>query len=255
MIRGHSASQEALVQGGRTPVWLVIGLLLVACAPVREYLSRADEEALVDAVSLTAADAAEGAIFEPYEGGRAVADQISLDLCFARFDTEAKRVARNQVGIGDGDGSSWVSSEAILYSSPEVAEEAMRELESARRNCPDTEVPAPTSDRESLTWRFTDPPDGDWPKASGIRRQSYAFTVTDPSGAEWSSTATYLQRGRMILALYATPAESAAAVIKNAPEPDRFASVMTRRLAALPDEALNTTVPAPEASPTGGIPA
>ena len=87
-------------------------------------------------MSLTEADAAAGSLFQPYEGGTEVFGRTSLDLCFGDFPSEDLRSGRNQVGIGDEAGTNWVSSEAILYPTPEDAEQAMAELEKAREECP-----------------------------------------------------------------------------------------------------------------------
>lgn len=73
------------------------------------------------AVSLTADDAAQSALFQPYDGGDQVVGQTSLDLCDADFPSEALRVGRNQVGIGRVTAAEWVSSEAILYPGPAQA--------------------------------------------------------------------------------------------------------------------------------------
>ena len=226
------------------------GLLLGGCSRVEDglgrvgdLLGRPSDAELLAAVSLTERDAAADALFQPYEGGTEVVGRTSLDLCFGDFPSEDLRVGRNQVGIGDQSGTAWVSSEAILYRTPEEASEAMGELRAARDACPSEPVAPPQADREPLAWQFDDPPDGDWPEEPGVQRQAYAFTLTDESGATWSSTATYLQRGRMILALYATPAEGPAAVLRNAPDPARFVEVMANRLAEVPEESLRRANP------------
>ena len=229
--------------GGRARSWLALaagaGLLLGGCSRLSGALEQHPSDAqLMRAVSLTEQDAADGAAFQPYEGGTEVGGRTSLDLCFGDFPSEDRRVGRNQVGIGDPSGRAWVSSEAILYRTPEEARAAMGELEAARRACPDTPVQPPEPDRDPLVWQFRDVPDGDWPDEPGVARQAYAFEVTDASGSSWTGSATYLQRGRMVLALYATPPEGSAATIRNAPGAARFADVLAKRLAALPERAL-----------------
>lgn len=237
--------------GGRARTWAAAvasaALLLGGCSQVADVLGDAPTDAeLLQAVSLTESDAAPQAAFQPYEGGTEVAGRTSLDLCFADFPSEQRRVGRNQVGIGDTASEAWVSSEAILYRTPQEAESAMAELAAARAECPDTPVDPPTPDREPLAWAFDDDPDADWPDAPGVRRQAYAFTVTDGSGTSWSGTATYLQRGRMILALYSTPPQGPATTIRNAPDPATFTEVMANRLAALPEQSLVEANPVPE---------
>ncbi len=216
-------------------------LLLTGCGQLQEIsdaLGDPSDADLLAAVSLTDQDAAPGAALTPYEGGDEVFGRVSLDLCYGDFPSESLRTGRHQVGIADSAGEAWVSSEAILYSTPADAEQAMAELASAEADCPDGPVEPPQADREPLTWQFEDAPDADWPQQPGVARQAYAFAVTSPAEETIDSTATYLQRGRMILALYTTPPDSPAQALKNAPDPARFVSVMSARLAALPADAL-----------------
>ena len=221
-------------------------LLLGGCGPVQriaDSLNEPSDNELMAAVSLTEQDAAEGSILQPYEGGTEVFGQVSLDLCYGDYPSEDRRSGRNQVAIGDQDGNTWVSSEAVLYPTPEDAEQAMTELEAARDDCPEGPVDSVNGDREPLAWEFTDDPDDTWPDVPGITRQAYEFTVTDPTGESWSSTATYMQRGRMILALYATPPDSPSTTLRNAPDQARFVEVMASRLAGLPAQALEQGEP------------
>ncbi len=216
-------------------------LLLSGCSQlerISDAVAAPSDAELLSAVSLTEADAAQGATFQPYEGGTEVFGRTSLDLCFGDFPSEDLRSGRNQVGIGNAAGTAWVSSEAVLYPTPADAEQAMGELERAREECPSEPVEPPQPDREPLAWEFLPAPDAQWPQEPGVTRQSYAFEATNPAGETWTSTATYLQRGRMILALYTTPPDSPATTVRNAPDPARFVEVMGNRLASLPEESL-----------------
>ncbi|MCU0301691.1 MAG: hypothetical protein MUF35_08845 [Candidatus Nanopelagicales bacterium] len=215
--------------------------VLAGCGAVTDAidtLEAPDDVELLEEVSLTPEDAAGTAVFQEYEGGNEVVGRTSLDLCFGDFPSEELRTGRRQVGIGDVAGATWVSSEAILYASPEQAAQGMRELQAARADCPTEAVAPQDGDGDAVVWGFLDDPDGDWPDEPGIQRQAYAFTTTDTEGAETTSTATYLRRGRMILALYVTPPDGAAVAIRNAPDPARFTEVMTNRLAGLDEAAL-----------------
>jgi hypothetical protein len=216
---------------------LTLALALSGCGLTQ--LRQASDERILDAVSLTAKDAAAGATFEPYEDGDVVAGQDSLDLCDASYPSERLRIGRHQVGITGVDRSAHVSSEAILYSSPTEAQQAMGELEAARRSCPSRPRQSPDQPGVRLTWEFGPAPDTGWTQHQGVSRQAYAFTVSlADSDASTESTAVYLQRGRMILALYSTPPAGPEQVIVNSPDPQRFTDVMTQRLLAVPEEAL-----------------
>lgn len=218
---------------------LLAGGLAGCSGPIFDVDGPASDTDLVESVSLTQGDMAAGSTLGLIPGGDLVAGTISLDLCYAQFPSEALRVARNQVvGNRDDQDDVWVSSEAILYASPAEAEQGMSELAKAASGCPDDEVTSATSGATG-TWAFQDTPDTGWPPAEGYARQAYAFTVAG-ADAETTGTATYLQRGRMILALYYPPGATAQ-VVKNAPDSTRFTEVMTNRLLALPEDALTTT--------------
>jgi hypothetical protein len=227
---------------GRGAVLVMMGaLLLSGCTPLQrigDSLTASTDAELLAAVSLTESDVAPGSSIQPYEGGTEVFGRTSLDLCFGDFPSEDLRSGRNQVWISDATGTAKVSSEAILYPAPEDAVQAMEELARAREECPSEPVDPPEPDRDPLSWDFLPAPDGDWPQEAGVTRQAYAFEATDAAGETWTSTATYLQRGRMILALYATPPDSPSATLRNAPDPARFVEVMGNRLAGLPEEPL-----------------
>jgi hypothetical protein len=216
-------------------------MVLVGCGAVGDLaagLAPPTDVELLEAVSLTEQDASDVAVFQPYEGGDQTVGRTSLDLCFGDFPSEDRRTGRNQVGIGDLAGTTWVSSEAILYADPAQAQAAMAELVSAREDCPDEPVTRRDGTGDPVTWTFQDPPDATWPEAPGVTRQAYAFTTTDAEGGQTIGTATYLQRGRMILALYVTPPEGPEVAIRNAPDAARFTEVMTNRLRALDTDAL-----------------
>lgn len=215
-------------------------LLLGGCSEVRDRITATSDDEVLRAVSLTSDDAAEGALFEDYPGGDQVQGEVSLDLCYGEFPSEDLRVGRLQVGIGDEPATTWVSSEAILYSTPEQAEQAMRELALAREQCPQDLVEPDQPDRLPLVWEFRDAPDADWPSTEGVARQAYEFTVSDAEGQSWTSTATYLQRGRMVLALYCSPPDGPATVIHNSPTQARFTEVMSNRLKSIPAASLES---------------
>jgi hypothetical protein len=216
-------------------------LVLAGCGSVQRIAdgwADASDAELMSAVSLTEQDMAPGSIVDPYPGGDEVFGETSLDLCYADFPSEELRSGRTQVVAVNPEGAAWVSSEAILYPTPEDAQQAMDELRSAQSSCPDEPVEPPSGDGDPLTWKFRAQPDGQWPDQPGVRRQAYRFSITDRTDNSWSSTATYLQRGRMVLALYATPANSPARVLRNSPDQARFVEVMSQRLAGLPEQAL-----------------
>ena len=227
------------VRSSRLVALVGLGALLTlsGCAQLELALGTPDDETLLQTVSLKERDAAPSAALEPYRNGDVVAGETSLDLCAGSFPSERLRIGRNQVAIGARATPTWVSSEAILYSSPDEAKQAMAELAAARRDCPDTPV-EPRAGGSAATWTFTVDPDLGWPTHDGVTRQAYAFTLDSGEDTQSSGTAVYLQRGRMILALYSTPPGAPAGVLVNAPDAQRFTEVMTQRLLSLPEDAL-----------------
>lgn len=228
------------LRGVVAAVAVACALPLSGCQAVAARFDSIGDDDILGAISLTQDDAADGMLLQPYEGGDQVSGQVSLDLCFGDFPSEQLRVGRRQVGIGSTDTEAWVSSEGILYATPQDAAQAMSELATAAAQCPEDLVDPPQSGRDPLQWQFGRSPDSDWPQVPGVLRQAYQFTVTDAEGQQWSASATYLQRGRMILALYATPEDAAASVIRNAPTAQRFVVVMSQRVLAIPADALET---------------
>lgn len=222
---------------------LIVGaaLTLTGCQASWDFGAGDDSEVL-DEVSLHASDASAGAQFALVPHGDEVTGQVSLDLCQTEYPSERKRRARHQVQIGDPRSGNWVSSEAIAYVSPKAAEQAMSELAATAETCKETgygggsaviqDVARRAADDEGLRWSFEDDPDANWPQTPGVARQTYAFELSDQLGNSASYVTTYLQRGRILVAVYVTPPDSGAAVLVNAPSQERLIKVMSARLAA-----------------------
>lgn len=215
----------------------------------------APDQEVLDQISLTAADAAAGAEFALVDHGDEVVGQTSLDLCYANYPSEDQRVARHQVQAFNAVAGAWVSSEAVAYTDPAAAEQAMDELAAAAADCHTTSgsssadgqdvslravrrasVPAsrPAAD-DTLTWTFDPDPAADWPQTPGVNRQAYSFQIADQAGDSSAYVTTYLRRGRILLAVYVTPPDSARDVIVNSPTQQRLVEVMSARLASLPE--------------------
>lgn len=206
-----------------------------------------DDGAILADVSLNSSDVSKEGTFARYDGGDEVAGRVSLDLCNAQFASESQRRARHQVQVYSDAGSGWVSSEALIYTSPEAAGQAMTELSSAASDCPQpgSDSSSGSSDTQpvllrsaatnDLTWTFQDPPDSDWPQVPGVERQAYQFAISDDFGDSFSYLSTYLRRGRVLVAVYVTPPGQQEDVIRNSPTAAHFIEVMSARLAALPE--------------------
>jgi hypothetical protein len=100
----------------------------------------ADPQALVRRIGLTDADLSGGATVQPLDGGDTVAGLITLDLCGARFPSEAHRSARHQVYVVP-PGSRYtdpfgLSNEVVAYRNAAHAAAAMTEWRAAAAGCP-----------------------------------------------------------------------------------------------------------------------
>jgi hypothetical protein len=164
----------------------------------------------------------------------------TLDLCNGRFPSEASRTARLQLLDVDGQGTSTLSTEAVLYKSPAAAEKAFAELRKRRADCPDRPVASPI-DGSLETTRFESAPDDDWPQTGGVERQAYRMTITADGEASPLVT-VYLRRGRAFLGLYfPAPRGAQPAVAGNTAIKD-IVGVFAERLAELPPSVVNATV-------------
>lgn len=226
---------------GAVVAWLAGCTVLAGCTAPGFWSAEAarDDAQVLQAISLTAKDVAEGAEFSLLDGGDEVIGQVSLDLCRADFPSEAQRRARHQIQVFDEGRASWLSSEALLYSSPAAAQEAMSELARAAADCEDSTTQqalqaVPTADDSGLSWRFAPAPDSGWPEVPGVARQAYQFQVTDPVGDTAEFLSTYLRRGRVLVALYVTPPGAQSELLVNDPSQQRLVAVISNRMAGLP---------------------
>lgn len=127
--------------------------------------------------------------------------QPTLDLCNGTFPSEDRRTARLQNMAIDDQGSSTLSTEAVLYADSAGAMQALTELKAAAAACPSTPVPGP-SGAGGPTTRINGAPDGDWPQTATVNRLAFDLTTTDWSGQATRIVAVYLQRGRALLGVY-----------------------------------------------------
>lgn len=202
---------------------------------------------ILSAISLSASDAADAGGFGLIAGGDQVAGETTLDLCAGDYPSEKLRVARRQVEIAADP--LWVSSEAVVYQSAKAAGQAMSELSKTVAACDSGTADDSTDDdgtetvrfpaaddpaTPTLTWKFSDPPDGNWPDTAGVNRQAYKFTVSGSDGSSSSFLTTYMRRGRVLLAAYTSPPDSQQKLVVHSPSMAKFVTVLANRLAALP---------------------
>jgi hypothetical protein len=174
-----------------------------------------------------------------YENGNSLGG-ATLDLCNGRFPSESSRTARLQLLDVDAQGSSSLSTEAVLYRSPDAAKQAFAELRAARKDCPDTPVASPIDGSEETT-EFQAAPDAGWPATEGVQRQAYRMTITG-QGESSPLVTVYLRRGRAFLGLYFPAPHGEQPAVAGKRSIEDIVSVFEARLAALPESVVNATV-------------
>jgi hypothetical protein len=133
--------------------------------------------------------------------GDQVSGQTTLDLCNGTFPSESLRTARLQVAAADAQGSTVLSTEAVLYQNPAATIQAFNELRSVAAQCPATPVVSPVGE-PTVTTRFSAAPDSTWPQVPTVDRLAFDFVSVDPSGLSHHAVAVYLRRGRALMGLY-----------------------------------------------------
>jgi hypothetical protein len=170
--------------------------------------------------------------------GNLVDGTVTLDLCNGTFASESLRTRRLQVVAADTQGDVPLSTEAVLYQSPDATRQAFAELASVAAKCPNTPVRSP-SGGNTLTTKFDAPPDGAWAQVPNVDRVAYSFTTTDANGASAKSMAVYLKRGRALLGLYFPDPSLPIPPIAGQTTVQGIVNLFATRLAQLPESAVN----------------
>lgn len=152
--------------------------------------------------------------------GNLVEGATTLDFCDASYPSETLRTARLQVAsLNRGDQTLAMSTEAVLYQSPNATAQAFRELEATADRC------------SSLLAKQGD----DWPKPDGVERLVYDVRDTNARAAAGDHTLlVYLRRGRVLLALYFNTPDGAQSPVGGRTAIEGITEMFQDRLAALP---------------------
>jgi hypothetical protein len=174
----------------------------------------------------------------PLPRGNQVAGEATLDLCNGTFPSESLRTARLQVAALDDQGTPALSTEAVLYSKPDAAAQALTEVQSVAANCPKAPVTSPVGE-PTLTTTFNPPPDGDWTRTEGVDRLAYDITTTDQTGQTAHDVVVYLRRGRVLMGVYFWQPDAPQAAVAGQTSVSGIVGVFAARIAALPDSVVN----------------
>lgn len=197
-------------------------------SPTAPSQSRDPSAALLADLIVTDADVGPSLKVVGMQGGNGLG-QPTLDLCNGTYASESMRTARLQVYAVDGQREAVLSTEAVLYSSGASTTTAFSELKETAAACKDP------------TTRFHAAPGGDWPQVATVERLAFAFDSIDSSGESTRSVAVYLRRGRALLGVYFSHADTPTAVVEGKTALGDIVNVFANRLAKLPVAAISTT--------------
>jgi len=158
----------------------------------------------------------------------------TLDLCNGTFPSESMRTARRQVDLVDDQGNLLVSTEAVLYRDAGGGAQAMAELQSVASHCPTTPVVSPVGE-ETVTTKFSAPPDRAWSRTPTVERLAYDFVSVSPASKDQTrSIAVYLRRGRVLMGIYFADPGGTQPSVAGHSTVEGIVGVFEARIAALP---------------------
>jgi hypothetical protein len=192
------------------------------------------EERDLARLGLRQSDVEQQIVVLPIDGGLQVSGEVTLDLCDATYPSESLRRARVQVAGYDVDGSTTLSTEAVLYESSGAVGQAWREIQDAAASC-DTTQPGAKIDAGI---------DRDWPDVAGVKRLAYDLTTTDAAGQAGHYVVVYLSRGNVLMGVYFPSPDGPQASVDGRTTVAGIVDVFAKRLAALPPAGLTASAPA-----------
>jgi hypothetical protein len=162
----------------------------------------ATEQALLRSISLRGADLGGGYGVQMISGGNEVTGQPTLDLCNQRFASERLRVARLQMSAVTPSGQpSFLSTEAVIYTSAGATAEAFREFQHVATHCPSGYLVGPEGPPASRTTMLPDRGTS-WPLVAGVHRLAYKQMIATRGEPTVDVITIFLRRGRVLLGLY-----------------------------------------------------
>jgi hypothetical protein len=202
--------------------------------PAANPATPADPDAgALDRLVVQAADVAFGYGVGTIPGGREVRGETTLDLCNAKYPSEARRTARRQVAVVDLVGDSPLGTEAVLYRRPADASQAFTELRRAAAQCPPTPVPSPVGE-PTVTTEYAAAPDRAWSRTPDVERLAYDLTTTDDTGDTRRAIVVYLRRGRVLMGVYFLQPDELQVEVSGHTTIEDIVRTFEQRIAALP---------------------
>jgi hypothetical protein len=194
---------------------------------------------LVRRVSVHQADVKSGDLVTLVPEGDRVVGQATLDLCDATFASEQERQVRYQVQTATLSGdSAGIGSEAVLYASPEAAQQALDEARAVQASCPPGFVDSTVPEVPPIKTTFGPAPDAKWRRQAGIDRLAQNVTISTQDGRSIHKLLIFQVRGAMLVGLYVTPESAPEQLDSSIGSVEGLATTVAKRLAALPAAAL-----------------
>ena len=174
-----------------------------------------------------------------YQQGDDVSGQVTLDVCGAKFRSEARRRARHQVGVSDAHGAdTGLSTEAVLYDSAAGAQQALREINAARAGCPARFVTSDVAGVPPIETTFGSAPDATWARTPGVTRVALAESERDQQGHSDHSVAVYQVRGALLVAFYSDATIAPGVIRPSVGGIEGVSQAIAQQMASLPAAAL-----------------
>lgn len=187
----------------------------------------------LDEIGLQPSDVRAGYSVRLVPGGDQVTDQVTLDLCNARYASEIMRIARHQVAVLSSNSTFLMSTESVGYSSTAGPTDALSELDDAATHCPPGFTVPLVQGEPPLKTTFNPRPDKGWPEVAGVGRLAFDATLSNEQGHSERSITVYLARGRVLLGVYFNGV-SPAVPIDGKATLEAIVGIFEHRLSTLP---------------------
>lgn len=190
---------------------LAVGIVVLAAAAGSAVVV---DESMASGVNVGAIVLRPSQIGAGYRGavipnGQKVAGQVTLDLCYYTFASEAYRTARIQMAYTKSTAAPSLSNEVVTYRGDGAAA-ALQELRQAVKDCPSTPRTGPSAgEQQPVTWHLT-------PLTEPGLTSNYVAVRANISGVvngqrrSVTSFAIYLFSGNTMSGVYAVGADPAA---------------------------------------------
>jgi hypothetical protein len=137
---------------------VAVGIVVLAASAVGAWVAADRSSASgvnLGAIVLRPSQVGDGYRSAVIPGGQKVAGQVTLDLCYYTFASEAYRTARLQLGYAKSTTAPSVSNEVVAYRGGGAAT-ALQELRQAVKDCPSTPRKGPAvGEQQPVTWHLT----------------------------------------------------------------------------------------------------